>query len=280
MRTLIIGCGYVGEALGQRLIALGHAVTGIRRESDGNTRLAKFGIEPLNLDITQPGTLEAIEKPFDFIVIAVSSSRGGREAHQRVFGTGIKNVAQWLKRNPAKAVVFISSTSVYRQKSGEWVDENSSIENVSYTSKSLLESEKLIATVPGNVSILRSSGIYGPGRGFLFRQFMKGDAQIEGTGERFLNMVHRDDLVEAIIRSLSGGGGTFNITDDEPVTQLRFFEWLSSTTDRPLPPIVPEPDPATRKRGITNKRVSNTLFKDTFGFQYKYPTFREGFAKS
>ena len=144
------------------------------------------------------------------------------------------------------------------------------------TSKTLRDAEDQIASVDSPVTILRSSGIYGPGRGYLFQQFIKGAATIEGTGERFLNMVHRDDLAKAIIRSFDGNGGTFNITDDEPVSQLNFFEWLSERTNRPLPPFAPEPDPSTRKRGITNKRVSNKRFKEALGFEYTYPTFREG----
>ena len=276
VRTLIIGCGYVGEALGQRLIALGHTVTGVRRESADNDRLAKLGIRPLNLDITQSDSLDALAEPFDHVVVAVSSSRGGREAHQRVFGAGIVNVCAWLKTHTARSVVFISSTSVYRQTEGEWVDEKSHTAMDTATSKTLRNAEDQIASVVSPVTILRSSGIYGPGRGYLFQQFMKGAATIEGTGERFLNMVHRDDLAKAIIRSFDGNGGTFNITDDEPVSQLNFFEWLSERTNRPLPPFAPEPDPSTRKRGITNKRVSNKRFKEALGFEYTHPTFREG----
>lgn len=276
MRTLIIGCGYVGEALGQRLIALGHTVTGVRRESADNDRLAKLGIRPLNLDITQSDSLDALTEPFDHVVVAVSSSRGGREAHQRVFGAGIVNVCAWLKTHTARSVVFISSTSVYRQTEGEWVDEKSHTAMDTATSKTLRNAEDQIASVVSPVTILRSSGIYGPGRGYLFQQFMNGAATIEGTGERFLNMVHRDDLAKAIIRSFDGNGGTFNITDDEPVSQLNFFEWLSERTNRPLPPFAPEPDPSTRKRGITNKRVSNKRFKKALGFEYTHPTFREG----
>jgi len=108
---------------------------------------------------------------------------------------------------------------------------------------------------------------------------MKGIAKIDGKGERFINMVHRNDLVEAIITSLQNPGGIYNITDDEPVTQFEFFKWLSSTTGRPMPPNAPPIDPSTRKRGITNKRVSNKLFKDKFEFNYVYSTFRDGLTE-
>ena len=279
MRTLIIGCGYVGEALGQRLITLGHSVTGIRRANEGNDRLAKLGIRPLNFDITQGKELNNLKEHFDYVVISVSSSRGGREAFHRVFGEGIKNVTAWLQTNPDCSVTFISSTSVYRQTNGEWVNEKSITATDTLTSKVLCTAEERVSAISSPVTILRSSGIYGPGRGHLFQQFIKGVATIEGTGERYLNMVHRDDLAEAIIRSLKSRGGTFNITDDEPVTQLDYFKWLNNKTGQPLPPFVPEPDPSTRKRGTTNKRVSNGRFKEALEFQFNYPTFREGLTE-
>ena len=177
--------------------------------------------------------------------------------------------------------MFISSTTVYRQTNAEWVFENGADIPENGAGKILWEAEQTIFAAGPPVTLLRSSGIYGPGRGHLFRQFMSGNAAIEGDGKRFLNMVHRDDLVGSIVTALElgNGFGLYNITDDELVTQLDFFSWLSETTGRPMPPFVPKPEPATRRRGVTNKRVSNKLFKETFGFKYNYPTFREGLTE-
>ena len=177
--------------------------------------------------------------------------------------------------------MIISSTSVYGQTNGEWVSENNADTAQNITTNILLEAEQNILDAGPAVAILRSSGIYGPGRGHLFLQFMNGTAAIEGDGKRFLNMVHLDDLVEATILALEpvGRRGIYNITDNEPVTQLNFFKWLSETTGRPMPPFVPEPSPSTRKRRITNKRVSNKLIKKIFGLSHSYPTFREGLTQ-
>ena len=282
MRTLIIGCGYVGEVLGQRLIALGHDVTGIRRSSEHNDRLARLGIRPINLDITlETEFKKKLDDKYDRIVLAASSSQGGKKAYKKVYGLGSKHVAQWLKTASAQSVVLISSTGVYGQTNGEWVSENDADTSQNITTNILLEAEQNILDAGPAVAILRSSGIYGPGRGHLFQQFMNGTASIEGDGKRFLNMVHLDDLVEALILALElvRRRGIYNITDDEPVTQLNFFKWLSETTGRPMPPFVPEPNPSTAKRRITNKRVSNKLIKKTFGLLHNYPTFREGFTQ-
>ncbi len=88
--------------------------------------------------------------------------------------------------------------------------------------------------------ILRVAGIYGPGRGYLLKQFLRGEARIEGDGSRFLNMIHRDDLIGVILAALERGapGGIYNAADNEPVSQRQFFEWLAAELKRPLPPAV------------------------------------------
>ena len=90
-------------------------------------------------------------------------------------------------------------------------------------------------------------------------------------------MIHRDDVVRAVVAVLERGkvGEIYNVADDEPVTELEFFQWLAKTLNRPMPPFAPAP--ASRKRGITNKRVSNKKLKNT-GFKFQYPTFREGYT--
>ena len=103
---------------------------------------------------------------------------------------------------------------------------------------------------------------------------------MEGKGDRILNMIHRDDVVCAIIAALKNGrpGEIYNIVDDEPVTQFNFFQWLSGPLGKDLPPVAPENSPAVRKRGATNKRVSNRKLKMELGYQLKYPTFRQGYT--
>jgi nucleoside-diphosphate-sugar epimerase len=128
--------------------------------------------------------------------------------------------------------------------------------------------------------ILRLAGIYGPERGYWFKQYLKNEARIEGNGERILNMIHRDDVAGAIIAALKNGqpGEVYNAVDDEPVSQLSFFQWLSGRLGKELPPSAPEDVEAVRKRGVTNKRVSNHRLRMELGYQFKYPTFREGYA--
>ena len=128
--------------------------------------------------------------------------------------------------------------------------------------------------------ILRVAGIYGPERGHLFLQYLRNEARIAAKGERFLNMIHRDDLVTAIVAALQSGqpGKIYNAVDDEPVAQIHFFRWLSETLGKSMPPFATEEESAGRKRGLTNKRVSNRRLKSELGVQLKYPTFRQGYT--
>jgi nucleoside-diphosphate-sugar epimerase len=190
----------------------------------------------------------------------------------------------WLATNPPKKIIYTSSTSVYGQNDGSQVKESSPTEPTAETSKILVETEKvLLAAVAERkfpAVILRVAGIYGPDRGHWFKQFLKDAAHLEGDGARFLNMIHRDDLVGCIIAALKNGrtGEIYNAVDDEPVSQLHFFQWLAQAVDKPLLPSAPENSGENRRRGVTNKRVSNRKLKMELGHQFKYPNFRIGYS--
>jgi nucleoside-diphosphate-sugar epimerase len=109
---------------------------------------------------------------------------------------------------------------------------------------------------------------------------MKNEARIEGDGSRVMNMIHRDDLIGCIIAGLKSGraGEIYNAVDDEPVTQANFFQWLAGSLGKYPPPSVPENPEASRKRGVTNKRVSNRKIKMEIGWPFLYPNFRIGYS--
>ena len=90
---------------------------------------------------------------------------------------------------------------------------------------------------------------------------------------------HRDDVVGAILAAVQRGraGEVYNAVDNEPVSQLALFEWLAQQQGGALPPSVPADPAAERKRGTTNKRVANLKLRTELGYEFKYPTFREGF---
>ena len=283
MRVLIVGCGYVGVPLGAELARLGHEVFGLRRNPSAESELKAAGIQPLFADVTKPDGLKNLPQNFDWVVNCVAAG-GDADNYRQTYFEGIKNLIDWLATNPPKKFVYTSSTSVYAQNDGSQVKESSPTEPVSETSKILVETEKVLLDAVAQKKfpavILRVAGIYGPDRGHWFKQFLKNEATMEGDGSRNLNMIHRDDLAGSIIAALKSGraGEIYNAVDDEPVSQRTFFEWLAGTLGKYPPPSAPENSIEDRKRGVTNKRVSNRRLKMELGYQFKHPNFRIGYS--
>ena len=284
-RTLIIGCGYVGLATGALLAAAGDAVFGLRRSADGDEALRAAGITPLLGDLTHREDLDRLPGLFDRVVNCVSSSRGGAAEYREVYLEGTRTLLDWLGSRPIAKYVHVSSTSVYAQDDGSVVDEGSPAEPRGETGRLLRATEDLLIAAARDhgfpAVVLRVAGIYGPGRGHLFQQLVRGEARISGGGTRHMNMVHRDDVASAIAAVLDRGeaGEIYNCADDTPVSQLGFLAWASGALGRPLPPHATGAEDAARKRGRTDKRVSNAKLR-ALGWAPRFPSFREGYAEA
>jgi nucleoside-diphosphate-sugar epimerase len=283
MRVLIIGCGYVGLPLGAELVRQGHMVAGLRRTLINAEELTAVGIQPLAADITKHDQLNRLPADYDWVINCVSAGGGGAESYRATYLEGTRNLIEWLSRAQPQKFVYTSSTGVYGQNDGLPVDEGCPTEPESETGRILVATERLLLDAYQQLAFpaipLRIAGIYGPGRGYWLKQFLSGEAKLEGDGGRWLNMIHRDDVVGGIIAALERGrpGEVYNLADDRPVTQLELFQWLAKKLGRPMPPAVAEA-PSARKRGATNKQVLNRKLKSELGYRLKYPTFREGYA--
>src|SRR5258705_7750008 len=222
MRVLVVGCGYVGKPLAEALAAQNHEVFGVARAAVSFTA----NVTALACDITRAEDVARLPVQYDWVINTVSSTRGGAEEYRSVYLKGTQNLLNHLR---FAQYVFTSSTSVYAQSDGSVVTESSPAEPTSATSRILREAEQLLLSSRRLVIILRLAGIYGPGRGHLFLQFLRNEARLHGEGGRFLNMIHRDDAVDAIIRALQHGpaGEIYNVADSEPVTEREFFQWLA-----------------------------------------------------
>jgi nucleoside-diphosphate-sugar epimerase len=287
MRILIVGCGYVGLELGRRLASSGAEVLGLRRRGDDDGVMAGAGLQAVHGDLTRPEDLEAIPGDFDAVVSTVSSGRGGLDAYQQVYLGGARNLVDWARRRRPGRLVWVSSTSVYGQADGSWVTEDSPTAPDEPTSRCLVAAEQAIAegTRLGIVptQIVRVAGIYGPGRGHLFHQFIAGEARPDPSRSQWINMIHRDDVASALEAVLHRGqpGRIYNAVDDEPVTRDDFLGYLSRATGLPMPTAAESGGSVpTRKRGSTNKRVSNRRLREELGWSPNFPTWREGYAEA
>ncbi len=258
MKLLLIGNGYLGQAITQEFFENGWEVMPVSL-SGGDGSL-----------ICDVGDMEDVEKlpAADFIVHCAASGRGGAEAYQHVYVNGCRNLINAFLGTP---LLFTSSTSVYAQTDGSLVTEESPAIPDRETGQLLLEAERLTLEAGGTVA--RLSGIYGPGRSMILKKFLAGQAVIEEDGRRFLNQIHRDDAARAIFHlATTHTKGILNVSDSLPLSQLACYEILAKVFSRPLPPSGPRD--LDRKRGWTHKQVSNEKIRAT-GWRPDFPAFTD-----
>lgn len=288
MRVLILGCGYVGSELASRLLKNGTHEVWVTSRSPEKLRTPELeGSHPIRVDLSEKEPFNEMPAgSWDMVFQSISSGRGGPDVYRRVYLEGVRKTRRWLRQLSPEigGWIYTSSTSVYGQLDGSWVDETSPTEPGSETASILLETEKeLIDAYKDDhlpVQILRLSGIYGPERGFLFQQFLNGEAQIARGESRYLNMVHRDDVVSAALWLFDNGqaGEIYNVSDRDPVTRKHFLEWLASRLNREKPPEVDSGESAINgKRGVTNKRISSDKLVQKTGYSFIYPDYVSGF---
>ena len=267
-KVVIAGCGFAGLATARGFAEAGWEVVGITHSAESAAALDGEKFPVVACDITDRAALAVRGelRGAEAVVHCASSGRGGAEQYRAVYLGGARALGEVLA---PRTLVFTSSTSVYAQTDGAWVTEESAAEPDRETGRILREAEEFVIAQGGVVA--RLAGIYGPGRSVLLRKFFAGEAVIEGDGAKWINQVHRDDIAAALVRLVTARArGIFNVNDDEPLTQCAMYTRLARSFAKPLPP-TGERD-LNRKRGWTNKRVSNAKLR-ALGWTPKYPSF-------
>ena len=275
-RVLIAGCGYVGVATADLFHSAGWSVEGWVHSKESAARLEEKPYSIRVIDVSQRGDVAKRAGTFDAVIHCVSSRGGSAEAYREIYLNGARHLLETFHK--AK-ILFTSSTSVYAERDGSWVTEKSETKPLRETSRILLEVEQLILEKGGTVA--RLAGIYGPRRSALLSKFLNGTATIDPNNDRFVNQVHRDDIASALFvllnREAQTSAQTYNVVDDQPLLRSECYRWLAQRLNRPLPPTRKSEQP--RKRGDTNKRVSNTKLHQ-LGWTPVYPTFGDAMEKS
>jgi nucleoside-diphosphate-sugar epimerase len=285
---LIFGCGYLGSRVAARWLSPRATDTSSQPLVDGgppnatsqHTRvvaltrsngetLRALGIEPIPGDVLDPESLQNLPAA-STVLYAVGLDRSAGKSMREVYVSGLEHVLNTLPE--CEKFIYISSTSVYAQSNGELVYESSLTEPREESGKVALEAEQLLRLRQPNAIVLRFAGIYGPDR-LLRKQALLAGEPLVGDADKWLNLIHVDDGVEAILTTESHGepGKTYNIADDEPVTRRDFYAKLAELLKASPPKFDHRPEPDT-----ANRRISNALAKWTLGWQPRFATYRTG----
>ena len=261
----------MGIALGERLAAGGCEVFGLRR------RVASLpaGIRPIAADLGDPATL--LDLPHDLALVFYTASAGGGDepAYRRAYVEGVRNLLDALgAQRGIRRLLFTSSSAVYAQGEGEWVDEDSATSPPGFRGRILLEGEGLVLASPFPATVLRLGGIYGPSRTRLLDEVRAGRARF--VPGRFTNRIHRDDAAGALehLAHRASAGDVVLGVDCDPAEERVVLAWLAERLGAP-PPRAAEAAPSGRRVG--SKRCRNTRLLAT-GYRFRHPSFREGYA--
>jgi nucleoside-diphosphate-sugar epimerase len=279
-RVVIAGCGYVGVSLGEMLARDGHEVWGLRRDPSG----LPPSIRGVAADLSRPETLGAIPERIECAVYAAAPKAAGQTspelAYRETFLDGLGNFLRALHEQGEhpRRIFFTSSTSVYDQQRGEWVDEDSPTYPARFAGEILVLAERLLWASEFQATAVRFGGIYGPGRTRLIDHVRTGEALRPAGPPHYTNRVHREDAA-GILRHLMGLDAPERLylgVDCEPAAEGDVLEWLADQLGvGPLRDAASATRPPRRRAG--SKRCRNTRLLES-GYQFQYPSFREGYA--
>lgn len=273
--VMIAGCGDVGIRLGLELSRAGWTVYGLRRQASN----LPVPILPVR------GDLAASEVPrgwpngnLDYLVYAASASQHDEPGYRQAYVDGLRNSLDWLKQRGQKPrrLLFLSSTGVYAQNGGEWIDETSATEPTNYTGQVMLEAEHLALDAGLPATRVRMAGLYDPLRPWMQNQVRSG-LRVERDPPQYSNRIHRDDaaaLLACLLQKDLAGvelDDCYLGVDDDPAALHDVVDWLRERLG------VTHWSEQTMTRRAGSKRCSNARAR-ALGWAPKYPSFRNGYA--
>jgi len=257
-------------------------VSAVTRSNARALDLARDSITPIVADISTKAPIEA-GGTFASVLFAVGFDRSTDQTVREVYVDGLAKVLRWLSAAPPRRLVYISSTGVYGDSQGEWVDEAFPCTPQRDGGKACLEAEGLLKSPPWleRSFVLRLAGIYGPGRLPNRMDFLAGKP-IAASENGFLNLIHVDDAANAVDLTLAKGEPpqTYNVTDGSPAVRGEYYREVAKQMGA-APPTFDTSAPSERRaRSSAHKRVSSARIVRELGFVPRYASYREGIAQS
>ncbi|WP_223427844.1 SDR family oxidoreductase [Tateyamaria pelophila] len=275
-KTLLsFGHGYSAQALAKRLVPQGWRIIGTTRSAEKAQKLAKQGLAPLIFpgdDVT-----EALTQASHLLISAGPTAEGDPVLNE---------VGDLIRKHASRYewVGYLSTTGVYGDHQGGWVDEDTPLVPSTRRGQWRKEAEAAWAAIPDlPLHIFRLAGIYGPGRG-PFAKVRAGTARrIIKEGQVF-SRTHVEDIAQVVAASVArpSPGTAYNVCDDDPAPPQDVIAHAAELLGLPVPPAIPfetaEMTPMARSFYAESKRVRNDRIKTELGVKLQYPSYREGLA--
>lgn len=275
-KTLLsFGHGYSARALAAVLIPQGWRVIGTTRTAEKAEAIAATGVEPL----VWPGgdVMPALAEATHVLISAGPTADGDPVLNELREAIASKATdLEWLG--------YLSTTGVYGDHAGDWVDEETPLTPTTKRGQMRKDAEEAWRAIPGlPLHIFRLAGIYGPGRG-PFEKVRQGTARrIIKQGQVF-SRTHVEDIAQVLAASIArpAPGTAYNVCDDDPAPPQEVIAHAATLLGLPVPPAIPieqaEMTPMARSFYAESKRVRNERIKTALGVRLRYPTYREGLA--
>lgn len=269
---LVVGCGDLGAAVATHFAQRGWRVFGVRRQI-----IDLPGVTMFAADVTRPESLHALQtlQP-DYVLMALTPGEFSDQRYREVYVEGARNVLNAFDKTRVQRVFWVSSTSVYHQSAGEWIDETDSALPQQFSGKRLLEAEQVIAASGLSYTSIRFGGIYGPGRDRLLHQ-LRGGQRSAPEPPRYSNRIHRDDTVailQFLLERAASGAELQTLylgVDTEPALMSDIEHWFCARLEIDYDALSPN---AAAARGGSRRCSSARL--QALGYRFIYPTFRQG----
>ena len=274
--VLIAGCGDIGSRLATQLLNKGWQVYGLRRSIE---RLPA-GVKGIAGDLfSEQCPAQWPTGQIDYVVYSAAATDHDEAGYQAAYVDGLTHTLAWLKQNgqQPKRLLFVSSSGVYGQKNGEWVDEMSPAQATSYSGRIMLEAERVALKSGIPASTVRLTGIYGPGREWMLGQVRKG-YRVAVDPPLYGNRIHADDaagllafLLDADLQGMTLDDCYIGV-DNDPAPLAEVVGWLRER----LGVTTWAEEASVRRAG--SKRCSNARAK-ALGWEPRYPSYREGYGE-
>jgi nucleoside-diphosphate-sugar epimerase len=279
----IVGCGYVGRRVAAAEQARGNRVSALARTPESAEAQRAVGIEPVRGDLDDRDSLAGLDVAGQGVYyFAPPPATGARDTRMAAF------LAAIAPRAPRR-IVYISTTGVYGDCHGEWVDETRAPNPTADRARRRLDAEQQLQAFGARTGceavILRVPGIYGPDR-LPVERLRKGLPLLREDEAPWSNRVHADDLVAACVAAMARGrtGAVYNVSDGHPSTMTDYFRRVADALGLPRPPEISRVEAGDRiDAGMLSylaesKRIDNRRMREELGVAPRYPTLAEGLA--